>query len=248
MKISFVVLTWNRHKFLEICLEALVRSIADPLHCEIVVLDNGSTDETAAVLGRYAGNPLFRSIVRRKNYGINAYKKLFSAARGEFIVEVDDDVLEFPFALDRLFLEYMQTFKHYGLLALNVVQNDFTNGAKPGPEQYIEETLDGKTIERGPTGGWCSCFRKRDYLRLWPWRWLVNLDMKRGEDGFLVDQFDRRLGLRSGIIRDHVCFHASGPYYAKLHGHLDREIEKYANAGLSSFVETYRGYKTGGAD
>ena len=243
MKMSFVILTWNRPKFLELCLEALIGSISDPAQCEIVVMDNGSTDSTPALLKQYADRSLVRTITRRKNYGINSYKKLFGAVKGEYVVIVDDDVLKFPPDLDQLFLQYMATFTGYGLIALNVVQNEFTDGSKPGPEQYTEETIGDKTIQLGPTGGWCACFRRRDYLRLWPWRWLVNLDMKRSEDGFLVELFDRRLGLKSGIIRDHLCFHASGPYYAKMYGHLDREIAKYEMSGLPDFVQTYEEFK-----
>lgn len=244
MKMSFVILTWNRPRFLELCVEALIQAIRDPDQCEIIVMDNGSTDRTPAVLATFAQHPAVRVITRRRNYGLNSYKKLFNATRGEYVVVVDDDVLEFPADLDRLFLDYMATFTDYGLIALNVVQNEFTNGSKPGPEHYVEETVQGKTLQRGPTGGWCACFRKRDYRRLWPWRWFVNLDMKRSEDGFLVDSFDRRLGLKSGIIRDHFCLHASGPYYAKMFGHLDREIAKYTESGMPDFVQTYKEYKS----
>jgi hypothetical protein len=63
-----------------------------------------------------------------------------------------------------------------------------------------------------------------------------------GEDSFLAANFDDLLSLKSGIIRDAFCLHASGPYYAKHYGHLDREIEKYKKANLDSFVENYVNY------
>ena len=241
MKFSFVLLTWNRYRFLEACLEALLRSIADKDECEVLVLDNGSTDKTREVLDRCRNqhSPV-RSILRHKNYGLNAYKDLFSQAKGDYIVTVDDDVLGFPPNVDRIFAEYMEAFPDYGYLALNVVQNELTNGAKPGPECYTDDIRNGKTLQMGPTGGWCTCFRKSDYRKI---RWrlrLFRLSMKRPEDGFISWNFRRKLHLKSGIIKDAVCFHAVGPYYAKQFGHLEREIEKYAKAGLQSLVDDYK--------
>jgi glycosyltransferase involved in cell wall biosynthesis len=242
IKTSFVILTWNRFKFLEKCLEALIASIADPDDCEVVIMDNGSTDGTLDVLKRYKNNKLVRVIFRKKNYGLNAYKKLFSYAKGEQIVIVDDDVLTFPKELDRIFTDYMQTFPHYGFIGLNVIQDEFTNGAKPGPEHYTDETINGKTIEHGPTGGWCACFRKKDYKKIWFRVLFADLSMKSSEDGFLAHNFQKRLGLKSGIIKNEICFHACGPYYAKQYGHLGREIEKYKQSGLQTFVDDYQKY------
>jgi glycosyltransferase involved in cell wall biosynthesis len=240
MKFSFVLLTWNRYKFLEKCLEELTNSIQNHDDSEVVVMDNGSTDNTHEVLKRYNRSTLVRVVLLKKNYGLNAYKRLFDEGKGDHIVVVDDDVLQFPPKLDLVFADYMRTFPDYGFIALNVVQNEFTNGAKPGPECYTEDTRDGKTIQRGPTGGWCACFRKSDYQKVRLRLMFSNLSMRRSEDGFLAKNLERKLSLKSGIIKDAVCFHASGPYYAKQYGHLDREIEKYSKAGLKSFVEEYQ--------
>jgi glycosyltransferase involved in cell wall biosynthesis len=243
MRFSFLILTWNRFKFLEICIGALIKSIDRPATCEIVVMDNGSTDETPEVLSRYWHNKLVKVIQLTKNDGLEAYKHLFNIAKGEYLVEIDDDVLEFPRMVDNLFLDYMQTFPQYGYLALNVIQNEFTSGAKPGPEHYTEETVNGRTIEKGPTGGWCTCFRKADYSKVKLDLMLTTLSMKEGEDGFLSGKLKEKLGLESGIIKSEFCFHACGPYYAKQYGHLDREIEKYATSGMEQMANQYRNLK-----
>jgi len=242
MKMSFVILTWNRYQFLEKCLGALTKSITDIENSEIIVMDNGSTDNTKAVLAKYTENKLVRVISRDKNYGLNAYKKLFSYAKGKYITIVDDDVLAFPEGLDDIFIDYLQTFTNYGFLALNVIQNEFTNGAKPGPEHYKDETINGKTIEFGPTGGWCTCFRRSDYKKIWWDTLFTKWSMSNCEDGFISAAFWKKLKLKSGIIKNEIYFHASGPYYAKQYGHLDREIEKYRLSGLQTFVDTYQTY------
>jgi glycosyltransferase involved in cell wall biosynthesis len=248
MKFSFVMLTWNRYRFLEKSLEALLGSIGDLSECEIIVLDNGSSDQTRDVLNRYKNESFFRVLARRQNHGLNAYKRLFGAALGEYIVDVDDDVLSFPTKCDHLFADYMETFPDYGYLALNVVQNEFTNGARPPLEEYTEDTRGGKTVLRGPTGGWCACFRRSDYRKLHKDFLSVELNMAYGEDTFLTEHLEAQLDLKSGIIRDAFCLHASGPCYAKQYGHLDREIEKYASANLDTFVEDYRNYRDSGDD
>jgi glycosyltransferase involved in cell wall biosynthesis len=222
------------------CLEALTHSIAEIGDCEVIVMDNGSTDKTRGVLERYRNNELVKVIYREKNYGLNAFKKLFREAQGEYIVSVDDDVVQFPDDVDLIFGEYMKTFPDFGYVALNVVQNEFTNGAKPGPERYTEETRNGKTIQVGPTGAWCSCFRKSDFQKVRLGFRIIPLSMKRSQDGILIWMFKRKLHLKSGIIKDAVCFHMNGPYYAKQYGHLDHEIEKYSKAGLQSFVKEFK--------
>lgn len=243
MTIGFVILTWNRYRFLELCLEALISSLAEPTNCEILVMNNGSTDATRQVLDRYRDNPLLRVIHRKRNYGLNAYKQLLDAVDTDYIVVVDDDVIQFPPGLDRIFLDAMQALPQYGYLALDVVQDDFTNGAKPGPEHYSAETINGHTVLRGPTGGWCTCFRRADFRKIRLGLKFANLNMKRSEDTFLSVTLEKKLGLKSGILPGSVCLHACGPYYAKQYGHLDREIEKYANSGLTTFVDAYREYR-----
>lgn len=243
MKISFVILTWNRYKFLEKCLPALAAAIVDTSTCEILVMDNGSSDKTPEILKQYSSNPLFKIVTRKKNYGLNAYKKLFGLAKGEYVVIVDDDVLNFPNQLDQLFVDYLGAFPDYGFIALNVIQNQFTNGAKPTIEHYTEDIRGTKVIEQGPTGGWCACFKKSNYNKIKLRFLFTNLNMAKSEDGLLANLFGRKLKLKSGIIKDHYCLHASGPYYAQEYGHMERELEKYNSSGLHEIANEYKNYK-----
>jgi glycosyltransferase involved in cell wall biosynthesis len=232
MKFSFVILTWNRKAFFEKCLTSLIESIDSFEDTEIIVMDKGSTDGTQDFLQQFD-----------KNYGLNAYKKLIGKAKGEYIVVVDDDVLAFPNNIKQVFADYLTTFKDFGYLALDVIQNEHTNGAKPEIEHYIEVERDGKIIQKGPTGGWCTGFRRKDYRKIklfFNWK---DMNMKASEDGILSLLFEKWLKLKSGIIKDIKCFHAAGPYYSKEYGYLDRDIEKYKLGGLDNFVEMYNEYK-----
>lgn len=241
--VSICILTWNRPKFLEMCIDDLLKKISDSRQCEILVLDNGSTDETGKILDKYRDNSFIRISRNEKHIGLNAYKKLFSEAKGNYIIEVDDDVLEFPLHFDKTMIQYMDEYTDYGFLALNVMQNENTNGAKPEQSFYVDDVRGDKTVEQGPAGGWCTCFRQKDYRKI---KWIFNfkrLSFMNGEDAALVSLFRKMLKLKPGIIKDQICFHATGAYYAKMYGHIDREIEKYASNNLDTFVEHYKSFR-----
>jgi len=240
MMVSIVLLTWNRCRFLERCLSSLFTSLSGKFDYEFLVLDNGSTDSTAGVLDsfkrQYPGLVVFN---KPKNQGLNAYKILFKRAKGDVIIEVDDDILNFPKSFDETIVDYLSAYGDYGFLALNVIQDEHTNGAKPTASQYIEDRRNGKVVERGPTGGWCTGFRRRDYWKVHLFFNFIPLNMKRCEDGMLTTLFRVLLHLKAGIIQKAVCLHACGPYFAAVYGQLDREIEKYRASGLLDIARSY---------
>ena len=242
MKFSFVILTWNRKAFLERCIASLTKSAAGSDY-EVIVLDNGSDDGTDMFLRTLAASPNFRRYRNRKNKDINAYKKLFRKARGEYVVIVDDDVIDFPEHITSIFEEYFDAFREFGFLALDVVQNDFTNGAKPPASDYKNVIRGDKIVQEGPTGGWCTAFRRSDFKKLRFRFYVKPLSMKSGEDGMLANLFASHLGLKSGIIKGKYCLHASGPYFSKAFGYLERDIKKYETSDLERLAAWYRFFR-----
>ncbi|MBF7688987.1 glycosyltransferase family 2 protein [Acinetobacter rathckeae] len=246
-KISFVVLTWNRSQMLERSLIELYSSIKNKEYCNIIIFDNASTDNTKEVISafynNYSSNIEIICHFSEVNLRLKAYKKLFKLASiADIIVEFDDDVLAFPENVDEIFIQYLESFTKFGFLALNVIQNEHTNGAKPDISHYKEVNIDKLVVEKGPTGGWCSGFRSNDFKKI---SWLFNLmpiSMKSGEDGALQNLF-KLLGKGSGIIKEHKCFHAAGPYYSQQFNLLERDIEKYKAVGLDDFVNNYKNFK-----
>lgn len=87
MLISVVVPVYNEGEFIGPCLDAIFRQ-QEPVH-EIIVVDNGSTDGTLAVLNTYAGRVV---LLREPRRGVqHARNRGFDAASGDVIGRIDAD-------------------------------------------------------------------------------------------------------------------------------------------------------------
>jgi hypothetical protein len=95
--LTVAVCTWNRATLLARTLAALTRlRIPAGLDWELVVVDNGSSDDTAAVVAGFADRLPVRRLLEPRTGLSHARNAAVAAARGETIVWTDDDVLVEP--------------------------------------------------------------------------------------------------------------------------------------------------------
>ncbi len=103
MQLSVIVATRNRAHAIGGCLDSIASAIAHagPIDAEIVVVDNGSTDQTAAVLEAWAeaSDVPVRVLQEHRTGKARALNRALGAARGEILAFTDDDC--------RLSLEYV---------------------------------------------------------------------------------------------------------------------------------------------
>ena len=86
MAVSFVVPARNEERYIRDCVDSL-RGQDACFSCEIVVVDNGSTDATAAVASEFGAR-----VVREPKVGLaNARLAGLAAATGEILIYVDAD-------------------------------------------------------------------------------------------------------------------------------------------------------------
>jgi glycosyltransferase involved in cell wall biosynthesis len=92
--VTIGVPTYNGGRFLEATLESLLAQTVDDI--EIVISDNGSTDDTEAICRRYAARPEVRYERSSTNRGAAwNYNRVLEVARGElFKWAADDDLCE----------------------------------------------------------------------------------------------------------------------------------------------------------
>ena len=97
IKLSIVIPTRNRAAFLGKVLESVAKQPADPDIFEVLVIDNGSTDETKDVAKGFHGKiKNFRYFYdARPGLHVGRNKGLLKS-RGELVGYLDDDVILFP--------------------------------------------------------------------------------------------------------------------------------------------------------
>ena len=116
--VSLVVPTYNRAHLVTRAIDsALAQTWRD---IEIVVVDDGSTDATAAALAAYAGNAAVRVIRHPLNRGATAAKNTgLNALRGEFASILDSDDELVPHAIETLIAAFDRLGQDVGMVFAN---------------------------------------------------------------------------------------------------------------------------------
>ena len=95
-QVSVLIATRDRAASLERTLASLARQVAPGLAWELVVVDNGSRDDTRLVLGRFA-SALPLVVLSEPRAGKNrALNRALDTLRGELFVFTDDDIVAAP--------------------------------------------------------------------------------------------------------------------------------------------------------
>ncbi|RMG97627.1 MAG: glycosyltransferase family 2 protein, partial [Chloroflexi bacterium] len=108
--ISVIIPTWNSARFLPQALDSVFAQQYEP--CEVIVVDDGSTDNTAVILGAYADRI---TCIRQANAGsASARNTGLQHARGEYVVFLDADDWLLPGKL-HVQADFLNTHPEYGM-------------------------------------------------------------------------------------------------------------------------------------
>ncbi len=98
MRATIQLCTYNRARLLERVLDACFEQTIDGAAYEVVLVNDGSTDETAAVIARARVQATCAfEVVEQQNSGLARGRNAgIARARGERVIFIDDDVLPLP--------------------------------------------------------------------------------------------------------------------------------------------------------
>ena len=89
-KISVIVAVYNTEKYIEKCLNSLLNQTYQNL--EIIVVEDGSTDNSKEVLKKYSHNDKIKLIYNKKNSGLSYSRNVgLENATGDYIGYIDSD-------------------------------------------------------------------------------------------------------------------------------------------------------------
>ena len=105
MTLSFVIPVYNRAHVIGRCLDSVFRAVPSDKIAEIVVVDDGSSDDIAAVVSRWrTAHPMNLVFVQSKrNGGVSRARNLaFPFLTGDYVWFVDSDDVVFPEGVVRM--------------------------------------------------------------------------------------------------------------------------------------------------
>ncbi len=122
MDATIQLCTYNRARLLERVLDACFEQTVDDESYEIVLVNDGSTDDTAAVIDCARQRATCRFVVvDQENAGLASARNAgIARARGERIIFIDDDVLPLPNFVE----EHLRSHRRH---ALNIVRGGAVN-------------------------------------------------------------------------------------------------------------------------
>ncbi|MCC6476171.1 glycosyltransferase [bacterium] len=231
--ISVLLVTWNRAKFLDLALRALCDTLPD--EHDVLLWDNASQDDTPHVVEKWNRSRLhLTTTFSAKNIGTNGFAALALKARREILFEMDDDILLLPKGWSGKIAQAFRDFPEYKYIALDVVQDRFTHGAKPLPVHYESETRGSTTLEYGPTGGWATATLRPFYFSTEGFPYRPHKPYF-PEDGY-YNRHVRERGMKAGILAGVKAYHAAGANWNKAFGYYRLVTEKHASPGAGKSV------------
>ena len=145
VKLSVLINNHNYARFLGEAIESvLIQLAADD---ELVLVDDGSTDDSASVVEHYRHDPRLRVIFQQNQGQLAAVLNGLQAATGELLLLLDSDDYFLPGYLDRL-RSLGREHPDVGMFFSAAVPG----GSQPGQVREMQRLLARIAIPEGPTG------------------------------------------------------------------------------------------------
>jgi glycosyltransferase involved in cell wall biosynthesis len=162
--VSVIVPAYNVEKYIGECVESLLAQTYPEL--EIIVVDDGSTDATASMLGRYERCGSVK-VISQKNQGVSAARnRALAAARGKFVAFIDSDDVVHP----ELFATCVNLCNEKDGDFVLYDYEEFSSGQIPQFGQISSERIEfidrplSYYLDNGFKGGMSAMFVRRELL------------------------------------------------------------------------------------
>ena len=182
--ITVLITTYNYGRFIEEAIDSVLSQDFPEDRIEIVIIDDGSTDDTAERLRKYGSS--IRYFYQANAGQAAALNAGFANARGEIVALLDADDLFLPGRLARVEEAFKQTptlgMVYHGMLEWNMETNERRESTFPLVSGDVKSVPDlFLSYEAQPTS--CISFRRASLSQLLP----IPEHIRMLADGYLVD-------------------------------------------------------------
>ena len=139
--VSVIVPVYNLEKVVNRCLDSLIKQTYTNL--EIIVIDDGSTDQSLAICQQYVNEDERITVLSKKNGGVSSARNMgLDRCNGEIIVFVDSDDFVLP--------DYIESIvKAFEANDADIIVTRFASGDESGTDYHVSE-------EVSISGNFCS--------------------------------------------------------------------------------------------
>lgn len=124
-KISVIIPVYQVEKYLERCIESVIRQTMQDYEC--ILVDDGSIDRSGEICDRYVREQPGFSVIHKQNGGLSSARNTaLDVARGEYIFFLDSDDLLHPRTLE---------------LMLDAIEKTGADMATTGLQEFTTETV-----------------------------------------------------------------------------------------------------------
>ncbi len=154
MKTSIIIPAYNVKEYVR---EAIESALAQTVECEIICINDGSTDGTKFILEEYADRV---KVIHQVNKGLpSARNSGIMNATGEYILPLDADDILMPTAVERMEKVFEDT-------DADIVSPSFTCFGIQNNDVILDMRPDIESFKSGNRIGYCSMFRRSDLLEM----------------------------------------------------------------------------------
>lgn len=159
------------------CLDSVVTQLADHSDCECLLIDDGSTDDSAAICDEYARQHNIFKVFRKENQG-NCFARNYGIqhACGKWVLFLDDD----DYLLDNYYSNIFTAVDTYGSHFNNICFNHKRLSHKDNDREYIAvkrnaplKELKIRTIDRSSFNAHCVI-----WTHIYNREWLIQNNIK----------------------------------------------------------------------
>lgn len=170
IKVSVIIPVYNAEKYLRECLDSIVKQTLQEI--EIICVDDGSTDNSLAILKEYKQKDERLKIIEQANRGAGAARNAgMVLAQGEYLAFMDADDLYYPTALAQAYVAAvkekadMLAFGAEYFTAGSAWLNPQINSHLLAERQMISADNDGKFLfQLLSCNTWCKLYQ-RDFVQ-----------------------------------------------------------------------------------